>query len=54
MPATALIRKPIQSKSVDLALCQRLAQEACRRASAAGVSWACAARRWLDYLKQQA
>ena len=53
MPATALIRKPIQSKSVDLALCQRLAQEACRRASAAE-SWACAARRWLDYLKQQA
>ena len=26
MPVTALIRKPIQSKGVDLALCKRLAQ----------------------------
>ena len=32
MPATALIQKPVQSKGVDLALCKRLAQEACRRA----------------------
>jgi hypothetical protein len=38
-PATALIRKPIQSKGVDLALCKRLAQDSCRRASAAE-SWA--------------
>ena len=35
MPATALIRKPVQSKGVDLALCKR----SCRRASAAE-SWA--------------
>jgi hypothetical protein len=39
MPATCLIQKPVQSKGVDLALCKRLAQEACRRASAAE-SWA--------------
>ena len=39
MPTTALIRKPIEAKSPDLALCKRLAQEACRRASAAE-SWA--------------
>ena len=39
MPTTALIRKPIEAKSPDLALCKRLAQEACRRASAAK-SWA--------------
>ena len=36
MPVTALIQKPV---GVDLALCKRLAQEACRRASAAK-SWA--------------
>ena len=36
MPVTALIQKPV---GVDLALCKRLAQEACRRASAAE-SWA--------------
>ena len=35
----AIIQKPVQSKGVDLALCKRLAQEACRRASAAE-SWA--------------
>jgi hypothetical protein len=39
MPATALIRKPIASKSIDVGLCKRLAQEACRPASAAE-SWA--------------
>ena len=39
MPATLLIPKPIQSKGVDLALCKRLAQDLCRRASAAE-SWA--------------
>jgi hypothetical protein len=39
MPATDLIRNPVQSKAVDLALCKKLAQEACRRASAAE-SWA--------------
>ena len=39
MPDTLLIRKPAESKSIDLALCKRLAQEACRRASAAE-SWA--------------
>ena len=38
MPATLLIEKPVQSKGVDLALCKRLAQEACSRASAAE-SW---------------
>ena len=39
MPATALIRKPVQSKVIDLALCKRFAQDSCRRASAAE-SWA--------------
>jgi hypothetical protein len=39
MPVTALIPKSVQSNVVDLALCKRLAQEACRRASAAE-SWA--------------
>ena len=39
MTATLLIQKPVQSKGVDLALCKRLAQEACRRASATE-SWA--------------
>ena len=39
MPATALIQKPIASKSIDVGLCKRLVQEACRRASAAE-SWA--------------
>ncbi len=39
MPTTLLIRKPVEAKSPDLALCRRLAQEACRRASAAE-SWA--------------
>jgi hypothetical protein len=39
MPTTLLIPKPVQSNGVDLALCKRLAQEACRRASAAE-SWA--------------
>ncbi len=39
MPDTLLIRKTAGSKSIDLGLCKRLAQEACRRASAAE-SWA--------------
>ena len=39
MPITALIPKSVQSNGIDLALCKRLAQEACRRASAAE-SWA--------------
>ena len=39
MTITALIQKPVQSKGIDLALCKRLAQEACRRASATE-SWA--------------
>jgi hypothetical protein len=39
MPATLLIRKPVPSKGVDLALCKRLAHDSCRRASAAE-SWA--------------
>ena len=39
MPTTLLIPKPVQSNGIDLALCKRLAQEACRRASAAE-SWA--------------
>jgi hypothetical protein len=39
MPTTLLIPKPVQSNPIDLALCKRLAQEACRRASAAE-SWA--------------
>ena len=34
MPTTLLVPKPVR---VDLALCKRLAQEACRRASAAGL-----------------
>ena len=44
MPAIALIRKSI---GVDLALCKRLAQEACRRASAAE-SWTTFVFGWLD------
>ena len=39
MTTTLLIPKPVQSNPIDLALCKRLAQEACRRASAAE-SWA--------------
>ena len=39
MPDTLLIRKTAELKSIDLGLCKRLAQEACRRASAAE-SWA--------------
>ena len=39
MTNTLLIQKPVQSKGVDLSLCKGLAQEACRRASAAE-SWA--------------
>ena len=39
MPVIALSSKSVQSNGVDLALCKRLAQEACRRASAAE-SWA--------------
>jgi hypothetical protein len=39
MPTTLLIPKPVQSNPIDLALCKRLAQEACRRASASE-SWA--------------
>jgi hypothetical protein len=39
MPVTALIPKSVQSNGVNLFLCKRLAQEACRRASAAE-SWA--------------
>ena len=39
MPTTLLIQNPSKTKGVDLALCKRLAQEACRRASAAE-SWA--------------
>ena len=38
-PPPLLIRKPTESKSVDLFLCKRLAQETCRCASAAE-SWA--------------
>ena len=34
-----LIQKSVRSKGVDLALCKRLAQDSCRRASAAE-SWA--------------
>src|SRR5262245_7012822 len=40
MPTTCLIAKIIQSNSVDLARCRRLAQDVMRRASAAE-SWAC-------------
>ena len=39
MPTTLLSPKSVQSNGVDLALCKRLAQGACRRASAAE-SWA--------------
>ena len=39
MTTTLLIRKPAPLNGVDLALCKRLAQQACRRASAAE-SWA--------------
>ena len=39
MTTMLLIRKPAPLNGVDLALCKRLAQEACRRASAAE-SWA--------------
>ena len=39
MTTTLLIPKPVPSNGIDLALCKRLAQEACRRASAAE-SWA--------------
>ena len=39
MPATLLIPKPVPSNGIDLALCSRLVQEACRRASASE-SWA--------------
>ena len=38
MPTTCLIPKPIPSNGIDLALCKRLAEEVCRRASAAE-SW---------------
>ena len=38
-PSTLLIRKLAESKSIDLALCKRLTQDSCRRASAAE-SWA--------------
>ena len=34
MPITLLIPKSVPSNGIDLALCKRLAQEACRRASA--------------------
>ena len=39
MPNTLFIQKSVRSKGVDLALCKRLAQNSCRRASAAE-SWA--------------
>ena len=39
MPTTLLIQNPSKPKGVDLALCKRLAQDSCRRASAAE-SWA--------------
>jgi hypothetical protein len=42
MPTTCLIPKIVQSNGVDLGKCKRLAQEVCRRASAAE-SWACLA-----------
>jgi hypothetical protein len=38
VPTTLLIQKLAQPKGVDLALCKRLAQESCRRTSAAE-SW---------------
>ena len=39
MPDTLLIPKPVPSNGIDLALCSRLVQEACRRASASEL-WA--------------
>jgi hypothetical protein len=47
LQSTLLIRKTAESKSIDLGLCKRLAQEACRRASAAE-SWATLVFGWLN------